>query len=133
MPGRRAGDLHLGGGGDAAVEPGIGDRLPGAVDAADFGDGDAVGGHLDADPGGVRIGDLELALDNRAGAREHQMRDRILVVDHEQAVRRGVLGIGHRNVADEVIVVAELLRLAGRRLPGPERPRPMCTFRLAMM
>ena len=49
MAGGRAGELHFGGGGDAAVELAVAHDLPFAVDLADLDDRAAMRGHLDVD------------------------------------------------------------------------------------
>ena len=116
--GGRAGNLHFGVGGDAAVELAVAHDLPFAVVLPDLDDGAAMRGHLDVDLllGQRSLLDLFLAvlLDDLDDAGEHQVRIGVFVVDHQQAVLGRSLD---RNVADIVVVVAELLGL-GRRPSG---------------
>ena len=117
IAGSGAGDLHFRAGGDAAVHLAIGNDLPFAVRLADFDDGAAMCSHLDVD---LRLrqrrdlgGLLALLVDDRDDAGEHQMRIGVFVVDHQQAMLGRAVD---RDVADIVVVVAELLCLGFRRL-----------------
>ena len=113
MAGGGAGDLHRGLGGDAAVLGAVADHLPLAVDLADLDDAAAMGGHFDGDAIGIGVRHHDLALLDRDDAREHQVLVGVFVVDHEQAVLGRAVD---RDVAHEVVVVAELARLRLRGL-----------------
>ena len=82
VAGGRAGDLHLGVGGDAAVVGRVRHDLPFAVDLADLDDRVAVRRHLDVD---LLLGErrglddlLSLLLDDRDDAGEHELRVRCI-------------------------------------------------------
>ena len=110
MAGHRAGELHLGvRGGDAPVVLAVRHHLPAAVDLADLEYRAAMRGHLD-----VRhvlrhlaeAGLLGILRTREAG--KHDLLVGVLVIDHEQAMLGTAL---EREVADEIVVVAELLLL----------------------
>ena len=117
VAGGRAGDRHFRRGGDAAVLPAVARHAPDAAGLLDLDDGAAVRGHLDVDPLLVGGRDRDFGLRALAGDRddagEHQVRVGVLVVDDEEAVLRRAFD---RDVADVVVVVAELLRLSLGRL-----------------
>lgn len=117
MAGGRAGKLHLGVGGDAAVELAVAHHLPLAAVLADLDDGAAMGRHLDVD---LLLAErrhlgclLAVLVDDLDDAGEHQMRVGVLVVDHQQAMLGRAVD---RDIADIVVVVAELFCLGLGRL-----------------
>ncbi len=115
MTGHGTAQRHLGTGGDTAVVCTVEHRLPLAVLLADFDYRAAMGGHFDIHLFLRERGLFHLAIDDLDKAGEHQVRIGIFVVDHEDAMFRRPLD---GDIADIIIVVAELARLRFGRLSG---------------
>ncbi len=108
VAGGRAGNFHGRVGSDTAIVFAVGDDLPLAAGLADFDDGAAMRRHFDIHLLLAERALLDLAIHDLDEAREHQVRVGVFVVDDEQAVLARTF---ERNVADIVVVVAELLAL----------------------
>ena len=107
MAGDRAGQLHFGGGGDAAVELAVAHDLPLAGFLADLDDGAAMGGHLDVDLLLGRAGCSTLTLPSTIVTMPGNIRCGL--VYSWLTTQQAVLGRAvERDVADIVVVVAEL-------------------------